>query len=296
MQLKRVIAEALNESDMPIEEFIEHVENLKGEYFEGSMKSGKAEIDDSNLPKEIYADFVSSFDNFKEDGFSVEDLIEFTNFIRNREPLKGIGYTFGDYIHQDMSDEEIEENYPDETGRYWLFLNLDINPSEFDGDFEKLAKDLDAYVLGYKEKYDEIKARVSDDQKKSVKKLTKRVAGIKKAIPVIFTNGVVTEKEQTEYHSHATFSSNSTSHGLYVVEYPNIIKGQKGLTKEDIENYMYLIFNNIQIPVPKGSLYSTMTGATKEFVMDKLKNGDYELDGNVIRLRDLPYTDLFIGD
>lgn len=285
------VQEAISENDL-----IKGVEQLKGEYFEGSLKSGLPDIDTSDMPENLYADFVATFENFKEDGFSVEDLKAYSHFIRDRKELTGKGYTLADWVHKDFPDDEIEEIYPDEDGHYWLFLNLTIKPDEFDGDFEKLSKEIDKYLLIFKERYEILKSGVSSEQKKRVKKLTNRTAGIKNAIPVIFKNGVVTEKEQTDHHYHATFSSNSTSHGLYVVEYPNVIKGQKGLTKEEIEQYMYLIQNNIVVPKPKAGMYSTIDGATKEFVMNMFKNGEYELDGNVIRLRDLPYEDVFIGD
>ena len=269
------------------------MKNLKGQYFAGSLKDNTADIDSSNLPKNIFGDYLVNFENFKEDGFSLEDLKEYSHFIRDRKPLEGVGYEFADWVHKDFQDDEIEEIYPDENGKYWLFLNLDINPQEFSGDFDKLSKDIDEYLLVFKEKYDEIKARVSDEQKKSVKKLTKRAADLTKAIPEIFKNGEVVSKEQTSHHYHATFSSNSTSNGLYVVEYPN-----KGLTKEDIMGrQFYAVQNAIKdVPKPKAGMYSTIYGARKDYLMDRIKKGEFSVTRKVIRFEDLPYEDVFIGD
>lgn len=220
--LNEDLSRHLYESELTDQELVDKMKNLKGQYFAGSLKDDTADIDDSGLPKYIFGDYLANFENFKEDGFSVEDLLEYNNFIRKREVLNGIGYSIADYVHKEgMTDEEICDEYPDDDGKYWLFLSLEIKPQEFDGDFDKLSKEIDEYLLGFKEKYDEIKARVTNDQKKSVKKLTKKAADLAKAIPEIFANGEVVSKEQTGYHSHGTFTSNSTSEGLYIVEYPN---------------------------------------------------------------------------
>lgn len=291
--LNESLSRHLYESGLTDQELIDKMKNLKGQYFAGSLKDNTADIDSSNLPKNIFGDYLANFENFKEDGFSLEDLKEYSHFIRDRKPLEGIGYEFADWVHKDFQDEEIEEIYPDENGKYWLFLNLEIKPQEFDGDFDKLSKAIDEYLLGYKEKYDEIKARVSDEQKKSVKKLTKKAADLTKAIPEIFKNGEVVSKEQTGYHSHGTFTSNSTSNGLYVVEYPN-----KGLTKEDIMGrYFYDVQSAIKdVPKPKAGMYSTIYGARKDYLMDRIKKGEFSVTRKVIRFEDLPYSDVFIGD
>ena len=291
--LNESLSRHLYESGLTDQELIDKMKNLKGQYFAGSLKDNTADIDSSNLPKNIFGDYLANFENFKEDGFSLEDLKEYSHFIRDRKPLEGVGYEFADWIHKDYQDDEIEENYPDENGKYWLFLNLEIKPQEFDGDFDKLSKEIDEYLLGYKEKYDEIKARVSDEQKKSVKKLTKKAADLTKAIPEIFKNGEVVSKEQTSHHYHATFSSNSTSNGLYVIEYPN-----KGLTKEDIMGrYFYDVQSAIKdVPKPKAGMYSTIYGARKDYLMDRIKKGEFPVTRKVIRFEDLPYSDVFIGD
>ena len=291
--LNESLSRHLYESGLTDQELIDKMKNLKGQYFAGSLKDNTAEIDSSNLPKNIFGDYLANFENFKEDGFSLEDLKEYSHFIRDRKPLEGVGYDFADWIHKDYQDDEIEEIYPDDNGKYWLFLNLEIKPQEFGGDFDKLSKEIDEYLLGYKEKYDEIKARVSDEQKKSVKKLTKKAADLTKAIPEIFKNGEVVSKEQTSHHYHATFSSNSTSNGLYVVEYPN-----KGLTKEDIMGrYFYDVQSAIKdVPKPKAGMYSTIYGARKAYLMDRIKKGEFSVTRKVIRFEDLPYEDVFIGD
>ena len=291
--LNESLSRHLYESGLTDQELIDKMKNLKGQYFAGSLKDNTAEIDSSNLPKNIFGNYLANFENFKEDGFSLEDLKEYSHFIRDRKPLEGVGYDFADWIHKDFQDDEIEEIYPDDNGKYWLFLNLEIKPQEFGGDFDKLSKEIDEYLLGYKEKYDEIKARVSDEQKKSVKKLTKRAADLTKAIPEIFKNGEVVSKEQTSHHYHATFSSNSTSNGLYVVEYPN-----KGLTKEDIMGrYFYDVQSAIKdVPKPKAGMYSTIYGARKDYLMDRIKKGEFSVTRKVIRFEDLPYEDVFIGD
>lgn len=291
--LNESLSRHLYESGLTDQELIDKMKNLKGQYFAGSLKDNTADIDSSNLPKNIFGDYLANFENFKGDGFSLEDLKEYSHFIRDRKPLEGVGYEFADWVHKDFQDEEIEEIYPDENGKYWLFLNLEIKPQEFDGDFDKLSKEIDEYLLGYKEKYDEIKARVSDEQKKSVKKLTKKAADLTKAIPEIFKNGEVVSKEQTGYHSHGTFTSNSTSNGLYVVEYPN-----KGLTKEDIMGrYFYDVQSAIKdVPKPKAGMYSTIYGARKDYLMDRIKKGEFSVTRKVIRFEDLPYEDVFIGD
>ena len=291
--LNENLSRYLYESGLTDQELIDKMKNLKGQYFAGSLKDNTAEIDSSNLPKNIFGNYLANFENFKEDGFSLEDLKEYSHFIRDRKPLEGVGYDFADWIHKDFQDDEIEEIYPDDNGKYWLFLNLEIKPQEFGGDFDKLSKEIDEYLLGYKEKYDEIKARVSDEQKKSVKKLTKKAADLTKAIPEIFKNGEVVSKEQTGYHSHGTFTSNSTSNGLYVVEYPN-----KGLTKEDIMGrYFYDVQNAIKdVPKPKAGVYSTIYGARKDYLMDRIKKGEFSVTRKVIRFEDLPYEDVFIGD
>ena len=291
--LNESLSRHLYESGLTDQELIDKMKNLKGQYFAGSLKDNTAEIDSSNLPKNIFGNYLANFENFKEDGFSLEDLKEYSHFIRDRKPLEGVGYDFADWIHKDYQDDEIEEIYPDDNGKYWLFLNLEIKPQEFGGDFDKLSKEIDEYLLGYKEKYDEIKARVSDEQKKSVKKLTKKAADLTKAIPEIFKNGEVVSKEQTSHHYHATFSSNSTSEGLYVVEYPN-----KGLTKEDIMGrYFYDVQSAIKdVPKPKAGMYSTIYGARKDYLMDRIKKGEFSVTRKVIRFEDLPYEDVFIGD
>lgn len=291
--LNENLSRYLYESGLTDQELIDKMKNLKGQYFAGPLKDDTADIDSSNLPKNIFGDYLANFENFKEDGFSLEDLKEYSHFIRDRKPLEGVGYEFADWVHKDFQDEEIEEIYPDENGKYWLFLNLEIKPQEFDGDFDKLSKEIDEYLLGYKEKYDEIKARVSDEQKKSVKKLTKKAADLTKAIPEIFKNGEVVSKEQTGYSSHGTFTSNSTSNGLYVVEYPN-----KGLTKKDIMGrYFYDVQNAIKdVPKPKAGMYSTIYGARKDYLMDRIKKGEFSVTRKVIRFEDLPYSDVFIGD
>ena len=291
--LNESLSRHLYESGLTDQELIDKMKNLKGQYFAGSLKDNTADIDSSNLPKNIFGNYLANFENFKEDGFSLEDLKEYSHFIRDRKPLEGVGYDFADWIHKDFQDDEIEEIYPDDNGKYWLFLNLEIKPQEFGGDFDKLSKEIDEYLLGYKEKYDEIKARVSDEQKKSVKKLTKKAADLTKAIPEIFKNGEVVSKEQTSHHYHATFSSNSTSEGLYVVEYPN-----KGLTKEDIMGrYFYDVQSAIKdVPKPKAGMYSTIYGARKDYLMDRIKKGEFSVTRKVIRFEDLPYSDVFIGD
>ena len=291
--LNENLSRYLYESGLTDQELIDKMKNLKGQYFAGSLKDNTAEIDSSNLPKNIFGNYLANFENFKEDGFSLEDLKEYSHFIRDRKPLEGVDYEFADWVHKDFQDDEIEEIYPDDNGKYWLFLNLEIKPQEFGGDFDKLSKEIDEYLLGYKEKYDEIKARVSDEQKKSVKKLTKKAADLTKAIPEIFKNGEVVSKEQTSHHYHATFSSNSTSEGLYVVEYPN-----KGLTKEDIMGrYFYDVQSAIKdVPKPKAGMYSTIYGARKDYLMDRIKKGEFSVTRKVIRFEDLPYEDVFIGD
>ena len=291
--LNENLSRYLYESGLTDQELIDKMKNLKGQYFAGSLKDNTAEIDSSNLPKNIFGNYLVNFENFKEDGFSLEDLKEYSHFIRDRKPLEGVGYDFADWIHKDFQDDEIEEIYPDDNGKYWLFLNLEIKPQEFGGDFDKLSKEIDEYLLVFKEKYDEIKARVSDEQKKSVKKLTKKAADLTKAIPEIFKNGEVVSKEQTSHHYHATFSSNSTSNGLYVVEYPN-----KGLTKEDIMGrYFYDVQGAIKdVPKPKAGMYSTIYGARKDYLMDRIKKGEFSVTRKVIRFEDLPYEDVFIGD
>ena len=291
--LNENLSRYLYESGLTDQELIDKMKNLKGQYFAGSLKDNTAEIDSSNLPKNIFGNYLANFENFKEDGFSLEDLKEYSHFIRDRKPLEGVGYEFADWIHKDFQDDEIEEIYPDDNGKYWIFLNLEIKPQEFGGDFDKLSKEIDEYLLGFKEKYDEIKARVTDDQKKSVKKLTKKAADLTKAIPEIFANGEVVSKEQTSHHYHATFSSNSTSNGLYVVEYPN-----KGLTKEDIMGrYFYDVQSAIKdVPKPKAGMYSTIYGARKDYLMDRIKKGEFSVTRKVIRFEDLPYEDVFIGD
>ena len=291
--LNENLSRYLYESGLTDQELIDKMKNLKGQYFAGSLKDNTAEIDSSNLPKNIFGNYLANFENFKEDGFSLEDLKEYSHFIRDRKPLEGVGYDFADWIHKDFQDDEIEEIYPDDNGKYWLFLNLEIKPQEFGGNFDKLSKEIDEYLLGYKEKYDEIKARVSDEQKTSVKKLTKRATDLTRAIPEIFKNGEVVSKEQTSHHYHATFSSNSTSNGLYVIEYPN-----QGLTKEDIMGrYFYDVQGAIKdVPKPKAGMYSTIYGARKDYLMDRIKKGEFSVTRKVIRFEDLPYEDVFIGD
>lgn len=284
----RTIDEAISEDAL-----IEGIENLKGEYFEGSLKSGLPDIDTSNMPKHLFADFLASFENFEKDGFSINDLKEYNQFIRERKTLLGKGYDLGDYIHKEgMTDEEIEEDFSDEIGKYWLFMNLSINPDEFDGDFEKLAKEIDAYMLGFKEKYDEIKNKITHENKKASVKKYNNYKKKQEAISEIFKNGKVVSREQTYHRSHGTFTSNSTSGGLYVIEYPN-----QGLTKQDIQDkFLYNIQNVIEVPKPQGSIYSSVTGATKDFIMQQIKDGNFSVDKNAIRFEDLPYEDVFIGD
>lgn len=288
MQLKRVIAKALNESDFDIDEIESKVKKLKGENFIGVLKGDLAEITDVS-EKHISANFMGTFDFYLKDGFSVEDLKEYSHFIRDAKPFEAKGVEFADWIHKDFQDIEIEEIYYSSDENYtWLFLTLDIYLNEFDGDFDKLVKELDEYLNIFKDKYNEIKAGVSTEQSKSVNKLSKVI----KSIPEIFKNGEVVSKEQTEFHSHGTFTSNSTSNGLYVVEYKN-----KGLTKEDImSKYFETIKEVIEIPKPKAGMYSTIYGARKDYVLDRIKKGEFLVNKKVIRFEDLPYEDVFIGD
>lgn len=291
--LNENLSRYLYESGLTDQELIDKMKNLKGQYFAGSLKNGMAEVDDSGLPSVIYGNYLVNFEDFKEDGFSLEDLKEYSHFIYNRKPLEGVGYEFADWIHKDFQDDEIEEIYLDENGKHWLFLNLDIKPQEFDGDFDKLSKAIDEYLLCYKEKYDEIKSKVSDEQRKTVQKETKRAKTIAKAIPEIFAKGKVVKAEETNYRTHATFSSNSTSNGLYVVEYPN-----RGLTKEEIMGrYFYAIQNAIKdVPKPEAGMYSTVYGASKDYLIQRISQGEFAVTRKVIRFEDLPYSDVFIGD
>ena len=107
--LNENLSRYLYESGLTDQELIDKMKNLKGQYFAGSLKDNTAEIDSSNLPKNIFGNYLANFENFKEDGFSLEDLKEYSHFIRDRKPLEGVGYDFADWIHKDFQDDEIEE-------------------------------------------------------------------------------------------------------------------------------------------------------------------------------------------
>lgn len=291
MRLKRLIAEALNESDFDLNEIEEKVKYLKGQNFVGILKGDIAEITDIT-EKGISANFAGSFDTFIKDGFSLEDLKEYSHFIRDRKQLEGKGYIFADWIHQDFSDSDIIDFYLDsDENSTWSFYNLDISLNDFDGDFDKLTKEIDEYVQGFRDKYEEIKARISPEQIKKVKRSIKTIANKKNATRELFKNGTVVDEKQEWNRSHGTFTSNHTSGGTYAIEYAN-----KGLTKKDIQQYDYLVINNINIPKPKGSIYSSITGAKKEDIEKKIKSGDFIVTKDIIKFEGLPYTDLFIGD
>lgn len=291
MRLKRIIAEALNETEMPVEELISKLEVLEGEYFTGSLKGGKTEVDDSNLPEHLWADYLANFENVKEDGFSLDDILNYSHFIKDTKEFEKTGVSFADYVHKDLDDGDIEDMYSDENCKYWLFVTVMIEPNKFDGDIEKLREEIDGYFKVFKDKYDEIKAGVSKEQKKKVKKLTAKTIGTKNAIRELFKNGTVVEEKQEWNRSHGTFTSNHTSGGTYAIEYAN-----KGLTKKDIQQYDYLVMNNINIPKPKGSIYSSITGAKREDIEKKIKSGDFIVTKDIIKFEGLPYTDVFIGD
>ena len=52
--LNESLSRHLYESGLTDQELIDKMKNLKGQYFAGSLKDNTAEIDSSNLPKNIF--------------------------------------------------------------------------------------------------------------------------------------------------------------------------------------------------------------------------------------------------
>ena len=165
--------EQLNESLDKIlkptfDELVEAMKNLKGKYFCGThIKNDEtyAEVyDDEFEPAKpessmLYADYTQ--DNidiaFSEDE---EDLwLQWAEWAVHRNEFEGNGYKFFDSsIAVGLDDYSVYKNRGEKPDlRTDLFITLYINPSKFDGAFDKIKKDIDNYVLAYKKKYDEIK-------------------------------------------------------------------------------------------------------------------------------------------
>ena len=61
--------------------------------------------------------------------------------------------------------------------------------------------------------------------------------------------------------------------------------------------YFYDVQSAIKdVPKPKAGMYSTIYGARKDYLMDRIKKGEFSVTRKVIRFEDLPYEDVFIGD
>ena len=168
-QLNEAIEEALDlRTDVP--SLINSMKNLKGKYFCGTCLDKNRDVyaevfDDLYKPydedSELYADYTEiNLDmNFNED--EETKWLEWTIWANHRNEFEGEGYKFSDYTMQaHLEDYDVYKKRKEqpllESG---LFITLYINPAKFNGDFSKVAKDMDNYILEYKKKFDEIKRK-----------------------------------------------------------------------------------------------------------------------------------------
>lgn len=158
-KLEKILTETV--SDKKREEYKEELEKLKGKHFIGIYLSGDTLVLDDD-DKYIQAEYTSNYENHNEDGFNFTDIKEYNDFIKNQEELKYGGVKIGPTI--DWTDEEVKVLYNDSINSLFR-VGITLYPNEFDGNFDKLSKELDDYILQFKKKYDEIKNRPETKQR-----------------------------------------------------------------------------------------------------------------------------------
>lgn len=159
------------------QKIIEHLKNLKGKHITGSLTDGTTEINTytgDNGDTIICADYLAPFENFIKDGFSLEDFLEYTDFVSKLEyidELETEGYAFGETLTDYKGRAELTEEYNNmelEGNNFVSFFTLSVNPKLYKGAIADLDVIVDSTVAECFEKYNEIKSRISSEQKKQV--------------------------------------------------------------------------------------------------------------------------------
>lgn len=167
-QINEAIEQLLDKEDI-IKDGLEVLKHLKGKYFEPVYNDeifNKEEYDRNIKERKlIFGDYFSTFDNWKEDRFTLDMLAEWHHYIakNNYVEHKDKGYSFECAHIADFDDmETIKGGYTwgikhrEETIHYMMpTLCIDIN--KFNGDFKELKADFDDYMLQFKNAYDKIK-------------------------------------------------------------------------------------------------------------------------------------------
>lgn len=142
-----------------------------------------------------------------------------------------------------------------------------------------MRKDLDKLI---EEALEEKPRKVSDGY------IAQRKSAVLKKIG---DSATAVNQNETGYHSHATFSSNSTSYGNYGIQFDMC-----GLDEEQFSRIANELFNTMRIPTPRGSIYSSVSGAKPNDLISAFNSGNYTIEGNYLTIHGLSYKDVFIGD
>lgn len=158
------------------QKLIEYLKNLKGKHITGSLTDGTTEINTytDNGDIIICADYLASFENFIEDGFSLEDFLEYTNFVSKLEYIDEIeteGYAFGEAFTDSKGRAELIEEYNQmelKDNNFISFFTLSVNPKLYKRAIADLDVIVDSTLSECFDKYNEIKSRISSEQKEQI--------------------------------------------------------------------------------------------------------------------------------
>lgn len=166
-ELNKVIIEALNEGDLDVKELVDKMENLHGKYFCGTLVGKGAEVYTQDYDGN-YDSATTLMSDYTQDNIEIEfkpeeekAWVKWAEYIKDKE-ITGKGYSFGWYaIGGDLDDYDVYKNRneePDLNTSMFITLNIDVNT--FDGDFDKIAEEMDKFVLDLVKKANIFKQRV----------------------------------------------------------------------------------------------------------------------------------------
>lgn len=160
-------------------ELIEELRRLNSELFTGTLTDGTTDVEDyEENGYTIYTfDFFASFENFIKDGFSLENFLEYTSFLKDlayNDELYTKGYSFGECITGGKNTNDLKEDYKgmkfEEDGEpnSISFFSLSINPKLLKLSVAEVKTVMEDTLNKCYDKYMQIKDTISFSQKKDI--------------------------------------------------------------------------------------------------------------------------------
>ena len=277
--------EMFKEWEKQLAEFNKRTDKIAGE-----GKDGQLVVDSLEEHGDIHAFFVLPYEDVTK--LDIEQFKVWCDVINDQEyNVEQIGFAVGCFLPVADDPKELEAHYEQcKKDRAAHIAPCEINiDADFDGDFGAVLMAVNEFSDCMKDSFELIMATDYITDPKTIENNAFKALRRLDRAEVVAVNPI-------GGHSHATGSSNRTDYGTYDIKIyiPKMSCVWFDLNTDFI--YNTLRSANCTVAKPKGSIYSSITGATPLDVLEAIKAGHYQVEPEYLTVKGLKYEDLFVGD